>query len=395
MLNDYLNLTRACVCQTVVFFTVWVIAGTMAGDTTSSQAYAENPATPERPPLPFDPNGDGSLLLAIVERDPILLADVRPKAEQFFQQAVGDQKIPQEEADRGRIMLIRRVLNEFIQMKVLYRGFIQSIAGSQGPDKAKDAEKQVKTRARKYFYEDEIPRQLKDRKLDTIQELDAELRKTNSTVDQLERQFIEAMAGSMYMRDQVPQDPAVTPDELIAYFQEHSADWDRPARARWEQLTLLFSEVPNRDEALARIAAMGNEALFGGNMQAVAKQSSQEPLAASGGVHDWTRRGSLRSKALDEAIFTLPVNKLSAIIEDEAGVHIIRVLEREDAGRISFAEAQPEIRKKIQNQKRSVEHDKMTKKLKESVPVWSVFPEDYPGALPLQVAGVESTTTTR
>ena len=350
----------------------------LAGFTVSEEPSADG--------LDFDPNADGSTLLAVVERDPILLADVRPKAEQFLKDAIGDQKPPDAELNRARVMLIRRVLNEYIQMKVMYRGFVQSVAGSQSPEKAKDAEKQIRTRARKYFYEQEVPRQLKDRKVDDIGALDVELRKSYSSVDQLERQFIEAMAGSMYMRDKVPQDPAVSPDELISFYQEHTKDYDRLARARWEQLSVMFDTLPNRDEAFSQISQMGNEALFGGNMQAVAKEASQEPMASSGGLHDWIRQGSLRSKSLDDAIFTLPLNKLSAIIEDEQGFHIIRVLEREDAGRINFAEAQAEIRKEIQETKRRTEHQKMIEKLKKTVPVWSIFPSDYPGALPLSVA---------
>ena len=50
---------------------------------------------------------------------------------------------------------------------------------------------------------------------------------------------------------------------------------------------------------------------------------------------------------LDEAIFTLPLNRLSEIIEDDRGVHIVRVLERTEGGHQSFESVQDSIREKI------------------------------------------------
>ncbi len=150
-------------------------------------------------------------------------------------------------------------------------------------------------------------------------------------------------------------------------------------------MSVLFERFGSRDEAYAQIVSMGNEALFGGNMQAVAKKSSQEPFASKNGVHDWTRKGSLRSKQLDGAIFSLELNKMSAIIEDDVGYHIVRVLEREEARRLPFSEVQEEIKKKIQLVKREEMHDKLLKKMREKIPVYSLYPNDYPGSMPLNL----------
>ena len=46
-------------------------------------------------------------------------------------------------------------------------------------------------------------------------------------------------------------------------------------------------------------------------------------------------------------IFALPVGKLSTIMEDEAGFHIIRVLERKPSGKVPFEEAQQKLGVKI------------------------------------------------
>jgi parvulin-like peptidyl-prolyl isomerase len=131
---------------------------------------------------------------------------------------------------------------------------------------------------------------------------------------------------------------------------------------------------------------MGNEALFGGNLQAVAKQRSQEPFASSGGVHDWTSRGSLASEVLEEQIFTLPLNKMSQIIEDSDGFHIVRVTDRESAGRTPIAEVQDEITETLRKQKIAQAEKDLLAKLRQQVPVWSIFPDDLEGARPLRTA---------
>ncbi len=328
---------------------------------------------------------DPSSLMAIVSHDHIIYGDIRHQADTYLRQMVGNQKVPAEELRQARKMIMRKVLVDTINTKVVFRAFIDSVAGSETPEKAREAEKQVQTKALRYFYEQEVPKQMRDRKVNTLVELEDILRKKGTSLERLKSQFVEVIAGSMYMREQIPQEPLVTPVEQLDFYKEHATDFDKPARARWEQMSVLFERFGSRDEAYAQIVSMGNEALFGGNMQAVAKKSSQEPFASKNGVHDWTRKGSLRSKQLDGAIFSLELNKMSAIIEDDVGYHIVRVLEREEARRLPFSEVQEEIKKKIQLVKREEMHDKLLKKMREKIPVYSLYPNDYPGSMPLNL----------
>lgn len=121
------------------------------------------------------------------------------------------------------------------------------------------------------------------------------------------------------------------------------------------------------------IAAMGNEVLGGRPLAEVAKARSEGPTAYQGGGFDWTCQGSLASKKLDEAIFSLPVGELSAIIEDEELLHIVRVVERQPAGRVPFLEAQVEIRDTMLEDRRRAASDEYLTKLKARTPVWTVF----------------------
>jgi parvulin-like peptidyl-prolyl isomerase len=95
-------------------------------------------------------------------------------------------------------------------------------------------------------------------------------------------------------------------------------------------------------------------------------------------------KGSLRSQPIDEALFTLPVGAMSRILQDDEGCHIIRVVERDEIKRASFAEVQPEIKKALQSGGEAERKKEYIESLREKTPVWSVFdesPEAQAGAL--------------
>ena len=84
---------------------------------------------------------------------------------------------------------------------------------------------------------------------------------------------------------------------------------------------------------------------------------------------------------LDEALFTLPVGQLSAILEDGQTLHIVRVTERTDAGRTPFIEAQVGIKQTLQDDRRKSEIDDYLAKLKDRTPVWTIFDDQPAGAM--------------
>ena len=131
--------------------------------------------------------------------------------------------------------------------------------------------------------------------------------------------------------------PLGTIDGLIRQFQ-------RPGRQAWQ----------------TRLSAMGNDVLRNvAPFPEVAKKQSQGPTKDSGGYRDWTTKGALVSKVLDEAMFSpnLPVGRMSQILEDTDGYHIIRVIERQDAGMVPFRDAQGGIKKKLKEERITKNND--------------------------------------
>jgi hypothetical protein len=236
-----------------------------------------------------------------------------------------------------------------------------------------------------------LPELKKAYSTENLAEIDSQLREEGLSLAAMQRQFIDQMFGQLYVRSKVKRNPDVSLAEIVQHYHEHQDRYRHQAQARWEQLTVLFENFSSREAARKAIWEMLQEARFGGSMQAVARAKSQEPFADSGGVHGWTNRGSLASNVLDDTIFNLPLNRISDVIEDENGFHVVRVLERKPAGITPLSEIQDEIRKEIRQSKVAQSRERLTQEIQDRVPVWSLFPDDIPGAKPLP----ESTRTAR
>jgi hypothetical protein len=187
---------------------------------------------------------------------------------------------------------------------------------------------------------------------------------------------VEHKLGRAVVSQNIKFQPDITYDELLKYYGEQEKKYSFPHRARFEVLTVKLSTYPNREAAYNALAAMGNEVYYGANFAAVAKRSSQGLNAEQGGYHDWTSRGSLVSKVLEEAIFTLEPGKLSTILEDERNLYILRVLERQEAGRVPFEQVQDEIRENIRKEKISKQYEEFVLKTREGVRITTAFDDD-------------------
>ncbi len=335
--------------------------------------------------LPEDP----AAVIAVVGQTPILLGDLVDKADARINEVMSQtkQEIPEEQLHFARLNLVRGLLVEAIRNKMMRESFLLDQVGTAGADKHKEAEGMLSSRARQMFFESELPELKKQYGTEDLTELDKKLREKGTSLAARQRDFTDAMLGHLYIRSKVEQDPNVSIAEIANYYAENSGEFSHPTRARWEQLSVLFSNFPSRDEAYQAIWEMGREAYYGGNLQAVAREKSQEPLANSGGLHEWTEQGALASEVLDREIFSIELDSMSNIIEDEQGFHIIRVLAREEAGLIPLSEVQDEVRATIRNEKIARTRNEVMDKMQARVPVWTMFPDDIPGANPLpQVA---------
>lgn len=222
---------------------------------------------------------------------------------------------------------------------------------------------------------------MKQRGLVSQGELDMALREMGTTLGQQAKDYgdhimgIEAVQTNLKFKGKDKKAIPVTHQEMLDFYREHIQEYQVPAKVTFEVLTARTTRFNgDRQAAFAHAAMMGNEVYLGGvPFAAVAKKHSQEPQAEDGGKYEGISPGSLASKTIDAAVFSLEIGKLSQIIEDEQGFHILRVKERTAAGVTSFEEQQVDIRKKIEQQKRSAEQQKYLTELKARTKIWTIY----------------------
>ncbi len=314
-------------------------------------------------------------MVAVVGDERILAGDILAQVNQFIE--LNREKIPPGREEYYRDRLMQQVLENEIQTKLVYLDFLRQIR-SKGAGQEKITE--IHNRVYEQFDEKRLPDLMEKAKVTSPAELDAKMREQGSSLMKHKRQFAEKVMSQQWIRDtdKVNYEPIVTHAQMLDYYYAHvEEDYAHSAKARWEHLMAEWDKFPTKAAAYEAIRAMGNEVYLGGApLWAVAKRSSHGVTASDGGQYDWTTQGSLKSKVLDQAIFELPLKQLSPILEDEEGLHIVRVLERQEAGRTSFETAQSEIKEKIKKQEVQKQVDAFLAGLRKNTPVWTIFDKE-------------------
>ncbi len=360
--------------------------------------YVNSPATivpaPAKPPAEehVDPTGpvstanaqplEGGEIVARIDGQIVLASDVMWQVNKLLE--ANRDRIPPDQVDSARQFLLRQQVMGLVDTKLLYADFRRKVPAENLPS----IEKNLETP----FEEMEIPRLMKMLDVEDRRELTGALQKLGTSLPDMQRQFNERTIAGEWLRQLAPKPKDVTYDELVAYYkeQEQQGKYDQPAQARWEELMVRFDRLKgDRAAAWKAIAEIGNQVwqrvaanpgLRGAVFTELAQQKSHGLTAKQGGAHDWTTKGALRHEKIDEALFSLEVGQLSDIIETDQGFHIVRVLERKEAGRIPFTEAQADIRKQLQNgRKQELIQGEMLRLRKESS-VWTIFDGDISGA---------------
>ena len=326
---------------------------------------------------------EGARVVARVGSDVVLMSDVWVTAEQFlislyFRQKAQQPQIPPPPPWQG-IVLQREsmvqaqwatLVRQLVDAKLAYADALTVVP--------QEALKNMEDQVAKHFEKVELPKFLEFYQVETYQQLDGRLRQGGTSVARHRRLYFERTLASQWLAQKVKVNEDVGYEEMWAWYQEHLADFEQPAQARWEQISVRISKYPSRQAAWAAIAQAGNQVWDGRPFAEVAREYSDAPSASQGGRRDWTTQGSLRSEILDQAIFTLPVGAMSPILEEGDWLHIVRVVDRQEARRVPFVEAQVKIREEIRKQRTQIQHQAYLDQLRRRVPVWTVL-DDRPG----------------
>jgi parvulin-like peptidyl-prolyl isomerase len=293
---------------------------------------------------------DGCQVIARIEGQVVLACEVLWEVNKVIEQNAD--RIPPERVDMIRQQLLEGKVVEILDRKLVYAEFRRNFPAENLP--------KLEESLQQPFDEDEVPRLMKGLGVDSREALERELVRLGSSLADVRRTFQEREVVRFWVRSKVKINEEISPDEMLEYYRSHQADFEFATQARWEELTVRKNRFASPAQAFAELASMGNEVwqraaakggLNGPAFVEVAKARSDGFNAKDGGQYDWTHKGALKAANIDQALFTLQVGQMSPILESDMAFHIIRVLERKEAGRKPFTEVQGEIREKLKEQR--------------------------------------------
>jgi parvulin-like peptidyl-prolyl isomerase len=361
----------------VVALAVAGICGSRCAPSAAQELLESEPADDVAISSGDSANLEGCQVIARIDNQIVLACEVLWRVNQMLeahqQRAAAAQRVPPEQLQEVREQLIKRELASILDRKLLYDEFRRNVPAENLP--------RIEESLREPFENREMPELMKQLKVDNQRDLERELARLGSSLADVQRAFNEKVIASEWIRSKVKINEEVSPDEMIEYYRAHLADYEYPTQARWEELVVRKSRFADAGAAYAELARMGNEVWRRGMQQQVqgpafsevAKAKSDGFTAKDGGVHDWTTKGALQATAIDEALFTLQVGQMSPILDGGPTFHIVRVLERKEAGRKPFTDVQGNIRESLKNERFKVGVEKYLTQLRQDARIWTAF----------------------
>ena len=304
-----------------------------------------------------------SRVVAVVGNQTVVAGELTGVINRMLEPYIG--KASESQLNQHREKLMKQLLPKIVENKLLAIEFLKQIPA----DKRAELEQEVI----KEFHKSELDKLLEKEKVASAAELDDKLRKFGSSLDKQQRTFLERMMGQQAIAQNVDFSREPTHDELLAEYYKNQAEYEFPTKVKFEKMSVDIAAASSREAAWEKIAKMGNEVVHGASFEAVAKRSSDGPRAADGGQYDFISQGSLAWEKLDERLFSQPVGKLSEIIEDNGHFHITRVIQRQEAGKVPFEEAQEDIRLTLKQQHVNDQIKEFIDELRDQTYVWTVY----------------------
>ncbi len=179
---------------------------------------------------------------------------------------------------------------------------------------------------------------------------------------QIQIQTDQVLANALYQH--YSSDVKITEADIEKYYQDHKSEFET-AKAHHILIRFKGSPVPlgkdkkelTDEEALAKAKEVQKRLLAGEDFEKVAKEVSDD-TSGKGGDLGVVKHGAM-VKEFDEAVFTLPVGKISDPVKTQFGYHIIRVDSREEK---PLSEVKAEIETKLRPELAKKEMDALKTK---------------------------------
>lgn len=272
-------------------------------------------------------------------------------------------------------MVAYSVLQELVERSIVVQEAKREL-------KKPEAFKMVMADADKSWRAEELDPLLRRYSATNEYELKQKLKDHGASLDEMRETYCRHHLSQSYMKAKIGPKMTVSLPELREYYLEHLHDFDQPAQIVWREVVVDFDKCKSRTEARAKADALLGRLRRGEDFAKLAAAESHGPNKVKGGIWE-TSPGGYGVEAVNAALESLPMGRISQVIEAPTSYHIVRVEKRRAAGPASFAEVQDKIKNTIFNEKIRNETATFIAKLRKQTLVTTMFdtPQNDPATI--------------
>jgi peptidyl-prolyl cis-trans isomerase C len=168
-----------------------------------------------------------------------------------------------------------------------------------------------------------------------------------------------------YFRRYLAKTPPPSEETLISYYKNNLSEFKPPEEIKARHILVKTEAQANK---------ILDELKSGKDFIELAKKNSIDPAAANGGKlelpdgRDWLPKGVFE-KSFEHTVFKIPQGQFGGPIKTQFGWHIVKVEDKRQPETPSFVQVRSQIKNKLEEQKNSEIHGRVTEELKKSIPV--------------------------
>jgi len=315
---------------------------------------------------------DGTHVVAIVNGDPIFASEILHRQSRSL--AAARQQLSGARYRELQDDLIQKQLKGYVDRSLMSQSMLS------GLDQARH--EMLDNQLEEVFNEQQLPELLAGRQIQSVVELKRQLAQEGTSLEVLKEDFRQQQLAMEYLRQSAQPRTSFSPAEMMQWYTAHLEEFQTTPRVRWRQILISVTKHGGRDPALKKIESCRRRLATGESFVELAQEVSDGPAAADGGYWDWTDKESFKDKRISDTLFRLPVGTPSRIFEDDEHFQLVVATEREDGGAAKFETVQDKIEKRLSEENRVQEMERVVQELQATAHVTTVF--DRPGAPFLQ-----------
>jgi peptidyl-prolyl cis-trans isomerase C len=179
------------------------------------------------------------------------------------------------------------------------------------------------------------------------------------------------MAIQQLIDKEIDQKVQITDEEGKAFYDTNPQLFQQPERVKASHILIKVDEGASEEqkaEARKKIKEVQQKVQKGEDFAELAKTYSEGPSAPRGGDLDFFGRGQM-VKPFEDAAFSMESNETSDIVETKFGYHLIKVVDKQPAKKIAYADVKDRINKHLKDQKLRTERQLYFDKLKKDAKI--------------------------